>query len=106
MIFNLEDKFNCSNVCGSGGSKLKPYFSHYLNDSDKSLLALVDLNMRNDFVSPYTRKDFIFTWENCYENFEVNSYLLNCFHDDIRNNIEIINNNATNIKKLIKEKRK
>lgn len=44
MMFNLEDKFNCSNVCGTGSAKIKPYFSHYLNDSDKSLLALVDLN--------------------------------------------------------------
>ena len=106
MIFDIIDKFNCKDVCAAGSAKIKPYFSHIFNDSFKSFNALVDFNVKTDFVSPYTRKDFIFTWEECCDNFLKNKYLLGCFHDEIIEDINYINSNILDVKDFIKEKRK
>ena len=102
MIFDIKDKFNCDNVCGTGSSKIKPYFSHFINKSGKAEETLVNFNMETIFRLPYDRKTFICTFEECFEKFSNNTYLLNRFYDDIHSNIESISNNVSNIKKLIK----
>lgn len=106
MIFNIDNKYKCSNIWNTGKCKLKPVFSHYINHSEKSDFALGALNLNNEYNSPYNSKDFLISFENCIENFSNNKNLLNNFHEEIINNINIINDNSKEVKKLIKEYRK
>lgn len=102
QIFDINDKYSCSNICGVGECGIKPYFSYFVNDSEKSKLALAYLNMNTSFESPYTRKDFIFTWENSILYFSEKEKLLRLFHAEISDHIKYINNTVKDIKKLIK----
>lgn len=106
MIFDINNRFSCSNICGSGECIIKPYFSHYLIDSPKSEETLVGLNMNSAFDSPYSKNDFIVTWENCIEQFKINEKLLESFHEEIDTNIKNITSKTGKIKLLVKEKEK
>ena len=106
IILDIKDRFNCDNICGNGSCKIKPYYSHSNNNSDKALKTLQYLNMGTSFTSPYDKKKFICTWEVCHEKFSNNSLLLNCFYDEIKSNIENINANLPIIKKIIREREK
>lgn len=106
MIFNIDSRFKCTNICGTRGCELKPIFSHFINNSEKANFALGALNLNNSYESPYTRKDFIFTFENCVDTLNDKKSLLNSFHQEILNNIKVIDENSKDVKKLIKEKKK
>jgi len=66
-----------------GDIKLKPYFSLVLGDSDTNYETIKNLCLRSDYISPYDRKNFIFTAEECVETFNANKSIFCDYYDDI-----------------------
>ena len=90
-------------IAGKGTCDIKPLYSYAINYSKKAVDSLNDFNLASSLESPYNRKDFINTWEECFELFYYNEYLLDSFHDDINNNINNICENNKTAKKIIKK---
>lgn len=102
-ISKLNNKFESSLLAGNGTSDIKPYLSYWINNSDKSIKTLDLIHTTQEFVSPYTHKNFIKAWEECLELFKQNISLLADFHDEINSNIINICNDNVIAKELIKK---
>ena len=66
-----------------GNIKLKPYFSFVLGDSNTNYETIKNLCLRSDYTSPYDRKSFIFTSEECVEKFNSSKSIFSDYHDDV-----------------------
>lgn len=106
LVLNINDKFKCTDICGNESAIIKPYLSYFLNKNEKSEMALDKLNIFQAFVPAFNEMNYIKTWENNLVCFNDNINLLNDFHKEINENIEIISDKSKNIKKLLKEARK
>lgn len=87
IMGELKSKDEAILIPGKGTLKIKPYFSYYINLSDKSVSALDSLHEYFNLESPYNKKDFIITWEECLDLFIKNTNLLDDFYNEIRNSI-------------------
>lgn len=105
-LSTLNSKWESSIVAGKGTSDIKPFFSYSVNESSKAIETLDLLHETSGFESPYSKKDFIITWEECLDFFNNNKYLFDDFHDEIVNNITAISENNRNAKAIIKEYKK
>lgn len=90
MMFECVDNKNASSSLAVGNIHLKPYFSMILGDSDINYEAIKNLTLRSDYTSPYNRKSFIFTSEECVDMFNSNKNIFSDFHDDIMSSITSI----------------
>lgn len=104
--FKLEDKNKCIMIPGKGIVNLKPYFSYYINLSKKSTDALNFLHSTDYFEAPYNKKDFIVTWEECFELFLNNTSLLDDFYNEVKDDIMKISAANSQSKQLLKEYKK
>lgn len=98
----LDSKWNSIIIAGKGTHDIKPFFSYYVNDSKKAVSTLDLLHTTSDIESPYNKKDFIITWEQCLELFFNSTYLLDDFYFEIVNNINEISNGNKKLKMTIK----
>ena len=101
-IFQLENMNNAKIITGADYYKYKyiflykyqlhTYKSYFLNFNPKETGVLDVISRRNDFDSPYTKKDYKETRENCIELFKQNKELISDYHDSTRENICTIAN--------------
>jgi len=101
--FKLINKNEAVMLAGKGNVKIKPYFSYSINFSEKTNDTLDKLHNSNKIESPYSKKDFIITWEESLELFLDNIKLLDDFYEDVKDKIIYISDTQNRSKQLIKE---
>ena len=104
FISNLTSKNESIIITGVGKIKLYPYFSYYINLDNKPVETLDFLHTTTNYESPYTKSDFIDTWEECLLLFTKNMGLLNDFYDEIYSNINKITEENKDVKQKLKNK--
>ena len=104
FISNLTSKNESTIITGNGKINLYPYFSYYINLDNKSVDTLDFFHTTTNYESPYTKSDFIDTWEECLLIFIKNMGLLNDFHCEIKHNINKINEENKDVKIKLKNK--
>lgn len=82
-MFKCVNNKEAVHSLGMGKLVLKPYVSCFLASDDMNYEAIKNLCLRDDYSSPYTRKDFIFTSEECIEKFNSNQNVINDFREEI-----------------------
>ena len=97
-MIEVKDKYTARLLAGEGEFKLFPYHSYTFNSSTQSKVVLDSLYETDDYTSPYDRKDYIFTWENCIDLFFSNQGVLSDFYDSIKNDINFICEETKKIK--------
>lgn len=105
LFLELNNTIVANILAGNGDFKLTPYFSYLFNGS-KERAALDTLHTIDDFKSPYSRKDYIITSENCVELFNKNNDLFKAYYWDIYNDItrvaDSVEDYKENKKKILK----
>lgn len=104
-IFQLDSARIATMIAGKGNISLDPYMSYFFATTEAEKNLINDLCNQKSFSCPYSRKDFIFTWENNLELFQENMNLIEDFYIDIHTHLEQIANSTTDvsISKQIKE---
>jgi len=97
FIFQLENRENAKIIDGSYYTKyeyillckykLYPFDSYCLNNNSKEIGVLDILQRRQDFDSPYTKKDYKNTHQNCIELFRKNIQLISDYRECTSENI-------------------
>lgn len=88
-MFDCVSNRVANHSLGKGEILLKPYLSYAINDSE-GLQALRDLAMTLKYDIPYNKDTFIRTSEKEIDKYNQNIYLFDCFHDDIKQDINTI----------------
>lgn len=103
--------FECLNnkeaICkiGSGTITLKPYLRTFFISNDANYNTLKKLCLTDKFIFPYSRKDFIYAWEEDIETFGANKSLIDDYHEDVYGDIKTIADNSRVLGKFKKKKR-
>lgn len=107
IFLEVKNKDLANLLVGQGEFKLSTEYSYVLN-SNKDYKTLDLLYEMKEFISPYSRKDYIVTSENSIELFDKNKQLLKDYHSQINNDIlkisETVEDYKKNKKKILKNK--
>lgn len=102
LIFDVKDKSMANAVGLDGKAKISPYFSYLLNDSEKSILTLDKFHLINDH-SKLNVPNFGDIINKDVKYFDDNKSLLNDFYDDIKGNVDLLADIASNGKSIKKQ---
>lgn len=91
LLFELENVKKAKLINGEGMCKINSYYTHIYNLSKKSKSTLDYMYFSDNLKSPYSRKDFIFSFEMCMELFKDNIKLIYDYYKDIYKELKNLN---------------